>query len=87
MLASISTHTPLAGSDELYAHRIPGLIFISTHTPLAGSDGTFYNYNLTIYPFQPTLPSRGVTMLPATIQYTSFTISTHTPLAGSDSNI
>ena len=61
MLASISTHTPLAGSDELYAHRIPGLIFISTHTPLAGSDGTFYNYNLTIYPFQPTLPSRGVT--------------------------
>ena len=83
MLASISTHTPLAGSDELYAHRIPGLIFISTHTPLAGSDGTFYNYNLTIYPFQPTLPSRGVTIRFHKVTITDL-ISTHTPLAGSD---
>ena len=36
---------------------------ISTHTPLAGSDGFRHRFKVPDGRFQPTLPSRGVTML------------------------
>ena len=59
-LVGVSTHAPLAGSDqvesrELHGHRV------STHAPLAGSDQTSYSVAASSDKFQPTLPLRGAT--------------------------
>ena len=63
LAAGISIHTPLAGSD--FFQGVGGIMFISIsiHTPLAGSDSMDYDKFRSRFPFQSTLPSRGVTVV------------------------
>ena len=59
-LPRVSTHAPLAGSDEgQIAPSQPDLV--STHAPLAGSDVRSGRLSLQVFLFQPTLPLRGAT--------------------------
>ena len=56
---------------------------ISTHTPLAGRDITIVMGLWSVFVFQLTRPSRGVTSEEIKLQ-AKLLISTHTPLAGRD---
>ena len=58
----VSTHAPLAGSDDGGLGRASRCIVVSTHAPLAGSDLLMDRYSRRDW-FQPTLPLRGATYL------------------------
>ena len=81
-LENISTHTPLAGRDVVWA--LPsGAVPISTHTPLAGRDILSIRAGHGPGQFLLTRPSRDVTISRA-VYACLRKISTHTPLAGRD---
>ena len=61
IVETISTHTPLAGRDEIH-HAILTEPNISTHTPLAGRDVMFIIMVYTTFGFQLTRPLRGATV-------------------------
>ena len=56
----VSTHAPLAGSDQR-GERVRSGVRVSTHAPLAGSDEYEPLTIVTHQGFQPTLPLRGAT--------------------------
>ena len=81
VVAAISIHTPLAGSDLCHLSEDLSLVFQST-LPLRGV--TAFGKNLPVVrEFQSTLPLRGVTQQ-VMAKRKRERISIHTPLAGSD---
>ena len=58
--STVSTHAPLAGSDQLVV-PFQAVLGVSTHAPLAGSDLPTDVWGPDFFKFQPTLPLRGAT--------------------------
>ena len=81
---SVSTHAPLAGSDDTLSFGLQVMDEVSTHAPLAGSDVIASTFGMPHAGFQPTLPLRGATLLPPGQHPSVGIVSTHAPLAGSD---
>ena len=83
ILAYISIHAPLTGSD--YQLRRCNYVFdISIHAPLTGSDLSVSEFPLLSFQFQSTLPSQGATYFDPEGLLIFCGISIHAPLTGSD---
>ena len=81
----ISTHAPRTGSDLTARNQRTATGAISTHAPRTGSDHAPCASFCHIEPFQPTLPARGATYVPAFFIFL-LGISTHAPRTGSDAH-
>ena len=82
-LTAISTHAPLAGSDAFADLRVFAAGDFNPRSP-RGERLEGRMRQIAAQRFQPTLPSRGATLLPALLHFHAPRISTHAPLAGSD---
>ena len=84
--SEISTHTPLAGRDEVSCPQMIELFKISTHTPLAGRDTESVVGTMSGIIISTHTPLAGRDGSESILRI-FHAISTHTPLAGRDKKL